>query len=162
MYDLNKYHQRINLEVAGVSEQEGENVRELVLQVLKVVAPEGNYTDIDVTHRLGRKREGVSGTSPRPIIRFTTRRMRAEVYAGRKKLRETTTRELGFSRDERLMFINENLAPATRSLLWKVNEERKKAGWKFLWTVNGTILVRKNPNMPPIAIHREEDLNKIK
>lgn len=36
---------------AGVSEMEGENVRESVFKVLKVVAPEVNYTDIDLTHR---------------------------------------------------------------------------------------------------------------
>nr|XP_054757345.1 uncharacterized protein LOC129263460 [Lytechinus pictus] len=149
--DLDQYHRRINLEVAGVPEKEGDNVREAVLHI---------NDDIDVTHRLGQRREG--GPARSIIVRFTNRRMRDTLYSGRKKLRETSTRQLGSSRDEEKVFLNENLAPAKKSLLKKANDERKKAGYKFLWTGNGTILVRKTPNVPPVAIHREEDLNKIK
>ncbi|XP_041460952.1 uncharacterized protein LOC121412110 [Lytechinus variegatus] len=158
--ELDQYHRRINLEVAGVPEKEGENVREAVLHVMKKISPEVSNDDIDVTHRLGQRRE--DGPARPIIVRFTTRRMRDTLYSGRKKLRETSTRQLGFSRDEGKVFLNENLAPAKKSLLKKANDERKKAGYKFLWTTNGTILVRKSPNVPPVAIHREEDLNKIK
>nr|XP_054759387.1 uncharacterized protein LOC129265415 [Lytechinus pictus] len=158
--DLDQYHRRINLEVAGVPEKEGENVREAVLHVMKKISPEVSNDDIDVTHRLGQRREG--GPARLIIVRFTTRRMRDTLYSGRKKLRETSTRHLGFSRDEGKVFLNENLAPANKSLLKKANDERKKAGYNFLWTMNGTILVKKSPNVPPVAIHREEDLNKIK
>ena len=162
--DLDQYHRRINIEVAGVPESEGENVREKVLKVLKEAAPTTSDDDIDVTHRLGQKREegGAVPGRPRPIIvRFATRRARDAVYDGRRKLKETSTRRMGLSRMDGKVFINENLAPTKKALLKKANEKRKQAGWRFLWTVNGTILVRKSQNVPPVAVNREEDLHKI-
>ncbi|XP_072177833.1 uncharacterized protein [Diadema setosum] len=151
--DLDQYHRRVNLEFVGIPETEGENVKKIVVEVAKHADPNLAEQDVDVTHRLGPKKE--KGGPPRPIIvRFTTRRARDAVYNGRKNLR-------GKTKNQRV-FINENLLPATRQLLAKANVERKKADHRYLWTSNARILVRKNSDSPAIVICCEEDLQKIK
>ena len=46
-------------------------------------------------------------------------------------------------------------------LLGKVNQIRKSKQYKFLWTRNGNIYVRKNENTNVISITRNSDLVKI-
>ncbi|XP_072181426.1 uncharacterized protein [Diadema setosum] len=151
--DLDQYHRRVNLEFVGIPETEGENVKQIVVEVAKHADPNLAEQDVDVTHRLGPKKE--KGGPPRPIIkRFTPRRARDAVYNGRKNPRDKT-------KDQRV-FITKNLLPATMQLLAKANVERRKANYWYLWTSNAKILVRKNSDSPAIVICCEEDLRKIK
>ncbi|XP_072182244.1 uncharacterized protein [Diadema setosum] len=151
--DLDQYHRRVNLEFVGIPETEGENVKKIVVEVTKHADPNLAEQDVDVTHRLGPKKE--KGEPPRPIIlRFTTRRAGDALYNGQKNLR-------GKTKNQRV-FINENLLPATRQLLAKANVERRKANYRYLWTLNARIFVRKNSDSPAIVICCEEDLRKIK
>jgi hypothetical protein len=42
------------------------------------------------------------------------------------------------------IYINENLSPFFRELLWKSKIRAKEAGYKFIWYSFGKILVRKD------------------
>lgn len=163
--ELDQYHRRVNLEIAGVPEVQGENVKEIVAKVIQHVAPNHanvSPTDIDVCHRMGKKSEAAGNPPPRAIIvRFTTRRARDAVYEGKKKLKSMTSRDLG-CREERKVYINENLLPSTKVLLSRANAIRKREGYRYLWTWNTKILVRKTETSPPLVIASEEDLLKIK
>ena len=59
------------------------------------------------------------------------------------------------------IYLNENLPQNLKILLGKVNQIRKSKQYKFLWTRNGNIYVRKNENTNVISITRNSDLVKI-
>ena len=158
--DLDQYHRRINLEVVGVPEQREEDPEKIVQRLAKLVSPEITARDFDVVHRLGKSSE--ENKYPRPIIvRFTNRRARNTFYDARKKLKNYSAKDLGYRSDAKI-FINENLIPSTKELLKEVNKARRDAGYKFLWTQNGRICLRKNDKCPPIVINSREDIVKIK
>ena len=86
------------------------------------------------------------------------------MYDGRKKLKGVTIADLGYQGAGAAghIFINENLVGATRILLGEVNKVRRDLGYKFLWTYNGKIYVKKNEKAFPIIVHGKEDITKIK
>ncbi|XP_030846744.1 uncharacterized protein LOC115926216 [Strongylocentrotus purpuratus] len=141
VHDLDQYHRRINLELAGIPESREESPLVLALKVAQCVAPSLKESDIDIAHR---------------------RRARNAVYDGRKKLKNVTTRDIGVHGSANKFYVNENLTSVTRELLGIVNVERKKAGFKFVWTVNGKIFVRKDEKEPAIIIHTKDDIKKLK
>uniref|UniRef100_A0ABM0MZ22 Uncharacterized protein LOC102800581 n=1 Tax=Saccoglossus kowalevskii TaxID=10224 RepID=A0ABM0MZ22_SACKO len=94
----------------------------------------------------------------RPIIvRFTTRRVRDSVFKNRKKLADVNSSNIGY-RAANVIYINENLTPMAKSLLTKVNIKRKHFKWKFMWTHNGRILIKKDELSPVVHIADEEAL----
>eukprot|EP00057_Strongylocentrotus_purpuratus_P002374 XP_003724399.1 PREDICTED: uncharacterized protein LOC100893464 [Strongylocentrotus purpuratus] len=162
VHDLDQYHRRINLELAGIPESREESPLVLALKVAQCVAPSLKESDIDIAHRLGAPRAGADRRPRSIIVRFNSRRARNAVYDGRKKLKNVTTRDIGVHGSANKFYVNENLTSVTRELLGIVNVERKKAGFKFVWTVNGKIFVRKDEKEPAIIIHTKDDIKKLK
>ena len=161
--DLDQYHRRVNLEFAGVLEEEGEDPDKLVLQIAKKIYPGISAGDIDVVHRLG-KANSDGNRGPRTIIaRFTNRRSRNAIYDGRRQLQHVTTKDLGFRRSNGngRIYVNENLVASTRELLKETNKARRSAGYKYLWTNNGRIYVKKDDRSIPSLISKKEDLSKL-
>ncbi|XP_041469857.1 uncharacterized protein LOC121419445 [Lytechinus variegatus] len=160
--DLDQYHRRQNLEIAGIPEEKQENPADVALIISKRIDPDITAGDIDIAHGLGAPKP--SAKHPRPIIvRFTNRRARNAVYDGRKHLRGTTSADLGINlRSTLKIYVNENLVGATRELLGLANGARKDAGYKFLWTYNGKIYVRKDEKSAPVIILSKEDISKLK
>ncbi|XP_041477317.1 uncharacterized protein LOC121425355 [Lytechinus variegatus] len=157
--ELDQYHRRVNLEVAGVPERQGEVPERIVLNIAKHISPELAASDFDVVHRLGSKRQADNKARP-IIVRFTTRRARNIMYDGRRKLKTLSTKDLGYNSDGKI-YLNENLIASTKELMKDVNKARRDAGYKFLWTQNGRIYVRKDEKCQPIIIHSREDFSKL-
>ena len=88
--------------------------------------------------------------------------MRDKVFAQRKLLKEVKVNQLGLGlRGDGNIFVNENLLAATKDLLYKANRTRKEKGYRFLWTSNGKVLVKKSAETLAIVINSEADLDKI-
>ena len=90
--DLDQYHRRVNLEFAGVPEEEGEDPDKLVLQIARKIHPGISADDIDVAHRLGKATCSSDGNrGPHPIIaRFPNRCLRNKINDRRRKLQNVT------------------------------------------------------------------------
>ena len=117
-----------------------------------------NRSHIDITHRL-------SSNSNSPIIvKFTTRTSRNLFYEARKGLKNLTIANFGFNPlkgSKNKIFINESLTPDKKSLFKKVRERCAEFEYKFTWTRNGTIYVKKNEKSPPLKMIVESDLQQI-
>lgn len=59
------------------------------------------------------------------------------------------------------MCINDALTAYYKDQLWKARERGKDKGYKFIWTKNSKILVKKDENPRVLKIDIEKDLNKI-
>ena len=102
--------------------------------------------------RYGSKKTHNGETKPRKIlVKFEKKEHRDIVYKSRSNLRKLEDR----------VFFNENLPQNLNQLRGKANALRKEKGYKYLWTLNGTILLRKKDNDRVININSPSDLCKI-
>ena len=129
---------KINMEIAGIPEEEGEDPKALVAKVMTLVGSTTPPEAIDVAHRKFNREM---------IVKFRTRHERDEVYDKRFALGGKTSLNLGF-RTKKLLFFNENLSIEKGQLLHEVreymkpiNEGRNKETYFKIKTVNGFIKV---------------------
>ena len=161
--ELEQYGRRQNLEIVGVPEKEDENTNAIVLEVAKMLDVDIMSSHISTSHRLPKKKASSrnnSGSSP-IIVRFTSRDIRNQIYANRKKARFVDLKNFSVS-DTKNIFVNENLTPTRKQLFWKTKQEVKNNSWKYIWTHNGNVFVKKDDNASITAIKIELDLNLIK
>jgi len=120
--EMERYHRRWNLRLYGLPEQEGEDVKQRVIDICKAVIedPEEDLRfQIDVSHRIGRREDGKT----RPVItRFTTRSSKEKVWKCAKNSEFLKIKKLKFGED--LTTKDKE----TRTKLWPQIEEARKQG----------------------------------
>ena len=140
--------------VSGIAEKRGEDTDEIIQTfAAEKLGIELEDTDIDRSHRLGKKQVG----KPRLIIvKFVRYNMRRKVMKERRKLKGQG------------MGIQELLTPFTEHLMGKAKELSRKTPWLkkvWLWTWDGRVvcLVQLSESHPEqkITVRNNEDLNKI-
>jgi len=160
--ELERYGRRQNLKIHGISMPDNETnaeVEDKVLQVLTKIDITITKDAIDVVHRLTEKpKTDQNKKCPSIIVRFIARKTRNNIYSSRKTLKSAEFDEPRIDR----VFINENLTSRKKHLLAQANQKRKDLHWKYLWTNNGRIHLRKNENDAVITIQTEDDLYRIK
>ena len=141
-----QYSRRNCIRVSGVRETVNENTDEIVLDMSRALSLELNISEIDRSHRIGRRTE----SKPRDIIvKFSTYRVRQRVYKARTKLKDS-----GYAG----VFINEDLTKYRSTILYRARKLVKERRILGAWSSNGTVLVRDNND----GVHRlmkEADLS---
>ena len=59
------------------------------------------------------------------------------------------------------LYVNENLTKTRKQLLWKTKQTAKERNCRYVWTMNGKILTRKNDMHPVIEITDLKDIDKL-
>ena len=158
---LEQYGRRLNLEFDGVPNQKNENVTDIVIEISKKLDVEVRRSDISIAHRLPPKKFKANDSASWPptiIAQFTNKRMRNEIFAKRKKAKEMTD----FPVDEMTnLYINENLTQFRKRLFWSTKQTAKAKKFKFFWTTNGQIWIKKNESEDAIPIRCEDDLDSL-
>jgi len=158
--ELEQYDRRQNLELEGVPFMENEDVNKITMELAKQLEVDLVEEDISIAHRLPRKRPhgriGIKPKHPTIIVRFISRHKRNEIYANRFKAKNMD--EFPVDNMEQF-YINENLTQRRKRLFWLTKNKSKELDYKFIWTVNGQIFVRKTDNSEKIAVKEEYDLN---
>ena len=160
---VEQYGRRQNLEMVGVPMEEGEDTNKIVIEVAKLLQVELTPDQISTSHRLPTKRKQSSNElhpSPPIIVRFISRDIRNRIYGLRKLTRNVDLESFSVEGTQRL-FINENLTYHRKQLFWKTKQKAKNAGYRFFWTTNGNIFVRKTENSEATQIKSENDLLSI-
>ena len=87
------------------------------------------------------------------------RETRDAFYRARKHLRDKTTLDLGLGRiAANNIYISESLSPANKQLFKSCLSFKKDKKFKFIWTHNGRIYLRKSENSPANVITCLKDL----
>ena len=81
-----QYRQNNKLEISGIPTKKGENCKDIVMDVVKLMRVNVSLKDIDVVHRL--RRGNI-------IIVFTSRQARGEMWSHERNLKGITIRNLG-------------------------------------------------------------------
>lgn len=154
---IEQYLRSNNLEIVGLPDcEENESDETLIVNALnslvgleKPITPE----DIDISHPLKSKRKD---NKPVHVVRFVSRKTKFAILATKKM---DANRLFKFR--EKDVFINEHLSPHNRGLFADAAEVKTNLNYKFLWTKNGTVHLRKNENGPVVIVKRKEDLEKL-
>lgn len=123
--ELEQYQRRQCLRVFGVKEEDGEDTDSICSEVGKKLGVNIELSDIDRSHRVGRKDSG----KPRPIIiKFVSYRKRSEMFRNKRQLKGSG------------ITIREDLTKQRHILLKECIE---KYGLPNVWTMDGVIIVKR-------------------
>ncbi|PFX29784.1 hypothetical protein AWC38_SpisGene5449 [Stylophora pistillata] len=162
--DLEQYTRRECAEIRGIpvaatpSEEQTNNV---VTDVGKLLGMDITQNDISVNHQMpqSQKHKGKPGP-PAIIVKCTRRDVRDNFYRARKQLKDLTTRDLGyFEKNE--IYLAESLTERNLVLFKDCLKVKKDMEFKFIWTLNGKIFMRKDKDPAVHHINNKEDLQKI-
>lgn len=156
---------RLNcVEIFGVPELREENTYAVVSRIATAMNVKAGVEDIDCCHRL---RKFPNSTEPRGIVvKFLTRWKKEEFLEARRSRKNLCLRDIGFEAQEnvdpnKIVYMNESLTRANRSLLNKCREYKKVENIKYLWVRNGKILMRKNDVSRIYVITTTDDLRDV-
>lgn len=150
-----------NLELVNIPENKDEELLNIVLKTANHIGAAIQPTDIEFAHRV-QPRRAASAQRARPIIvRFRQRSIKDRVIAAARKHRNMTTRDIGIGGEEGRIYVNEHLIKENKMLLGSCRQKAKEAGFKYVWTKNCRIYVRKDDTSTPFAIDSTSDLGKI-
>lgn len=153
----NEQHMRCyNVEVKGVPMKQDEDVMEITNKIANTIEMPLDNGDIEACHRV---RTTGNTDAPNIVIQFARRSVRDSFLEKARKQRITSDDiEL---EPKNPIFINEHLSPSMKKLFGAANAKKKECQWKYAWTRNGKIFVRKTDTSAVISITHLDDLNKV-
>lgn len=161
---------RNQIEIVGIPETPTENLYHVALVAAKKVGVDMVQDDIDWIERAGPRRvsslvigDSRSGSSaahlPRPIVLKLTRRVkRDELLKSAKSRKPVIASDLGVGEQPTKVYFNERLTRENRLLFRETRKRALEAGFKFCWTSNGFINIRRREGSPAIRIRSVEEL----
>ena len=139
MEHLKEYIRRDMLEIHGVPVSSNENTNNITIQIGQLLDINIEKSDISISHRLPSK----EGYIPPIIVKFTRRDVRNLMLNQKKRLRSISSLDLGLNQESKL-YLNESLTQRGRLLLKAVKSFKRDFNYKFVWTSNGKVFLRKN------------------
>ncbi|XP_061385291.1 uncharacterized protein LOC133320707 [Danaus plexippus] len=158
-----------NVEVQCVPEFKNENLITTLNQIASVIKCELDKKDVITCTRV----EKLNKDSPRPrsiLVKFSTPRVRDTFLAASMEFNrkaktisnKLNTSHLGIGGDKRPVYICEHLAPAVKALHAEARLYSKKLGYRFVWTKNGRIFMRKSDKSEYVYVKNREVLKNLK
>lgn len=155
---------RKDIEITGIPENRSENLQQAVNVVCTTLGVQLDPRDVDDVRRVGKKGENATASAerPRPVVLTLTRRApRDQILRAARVRRELTTASLGIAGNSRQVYINEHLTKANRVLFSKTRAVKKQLKFKFAWTSNGSIFLRRSETSSVIHVYNETVLDKL-
>ncbi|CAK1582183.1 unnamed protein product [Parnassius mnemosyne] len=157
-----------DVEIAGIPENKGETPVHLVKLVAKKLGMDVDERDIVYAERVGLSRlnrvdeNGTSPSYPRRIaMRLARRSIRDQFLQAARIRRVITTADLDLGGTPQRVYINERLTRFYRQLFYKVREVGRHHNYKYVWTRNGKIFLRKDDGKPVERIRDLKDIERI-
>lgn len=146
--ELEQYSRRDCLEITGIPVVPNDNPTLLVKEMSEIMGVNLDVNDISIAHRLPPTKK----VKDRLIVKFTRRQKRDEIYSKRKNLKTKRTKDLPSVVREpestvvshkAQIHVNESLTPYRKRLLGRILQFKRDHNYKFIWTINGKILLKK-------------------
>lgn len=157
---------RNEVELTGIPEELNENPHHILMTTAVKAGLQLLETDVDFVARAGpRRRDNENRNVSRPlVIRFTRRAKRDEFHKAVKS-RRLSSNDLEIKGPSQKIFANERLTHANRVLFRDARMRAKAAGYKYCWTYNGSIYIRKREGRgkgtEAIPIRCNDDLDRL-
>lgn len=161
-----------DIEISCIPEEKGESVPHIVLTVASKLGVKLEVNDVVSCTRIGPMLESSNKGStarphdrPRPrliVARLTRRSLRDELLKAARIRRGATTEGTDLPGPHRRFYINERLTRFNRQLFRRARELAGQHGWRYVWSRDGKIFVRKDQSdSPRHRIRNESDLARV-
>ncbi|KAH9360613.1 hypothetical protein HPB48_007566 [Haemaphysalis longicornis] len=147
-----QYSRLSNMEIHGLPQKPKEDLLSLIADLAQKLEVPFEDCDVETIHRLPAKREG----EPVVLVRFVNRMLKEKWISSRAKLRLLVE-----SKDASPMFFCDNLTGFNKQLFWAVKQKCKEMEYKFVWSKNCKIFVRKIEGAPLFRINGFADLDRL-
>lgn len=147
-----------NIEVRGLPESPKENCILASCRIGDVLGIENPKMSVIAAHRVPSLNKNV----PKPlIIRLDSNSAREKWLSAFRKNKSLTAHDIATSFPKSRVFLNEHLSPHNRKLLADTKKEAKLHGFKYVWTRDAKIFVRREDGGKISRIRNEEDIKNI-
>lgn len=155
-----------DVEISNFPEIRNENCTHVMLTVAKKLGMDLDERDIVSAERVGPVRAFVEGSAaprPRPlVVRLARRAPRDQLLRAARVRRGLTTEGMSVQDSPtHSYYINERLTKSNRQLFQKTREEAKRRSWKYVWTREGRIFVRRDQGTISYRIRSDNDISKV-
>lgn len=145
--EVEQYIRRDCLEFVGIPTVTVDNPKELVKELSHELNVQLEEDDLSTVHRL----PDTKSTKNRIIAKFVRRDKKNELYNARKNLKNKTANSIPSIRSDPnvqekhgKVYINESLTPYRKKLFGKICQYKKQHKFKYIWTTNGKIYLKKD------------------
>lgn len=152
-----------NVEITGLTEASGENLQQVVNTICVKLGVRLDPCDIDDVRRVGLRGGGPGGVErPRPVILTLTRRApRDQILRAARVRRGLTTDMLDMTGNPRRVYLNEHLTKTNRILFSKARAAGAQLKFKFVWSSNGNIYMRRSETSSVVRVLSDATLEKL-
>lgn len=155
-----------NIEIHGLPEFKNENLPQTIIRIGEVISHPIKDDDILACFRVAKKDS--KSERPRTVVaKFRSARCRDSILAAvlsynkTNKLDKLNTSAIGIGGEKAAVFISEHLSPDKKALQAAARIKARELLYKFVWSKNGKIYMRKTPDTQAIPIHNMESLNSL-
>lgn len=158
-------------DISNIPETKGENVMHLVIACAAKVGMKLEEQDIVSCMRVGVVRNNTNAEDtasspapprPRPIaVRLARRALRDSLLQAARVRRAPDTQGIGLAGQSHRFYINERLSRENRRIFYMVRELAKQQKFRYVWTRNGRIYVRKEKGENSHHMRNETDIGKV-
>ena len=141
--ELEQYARRDCLEITGIPVVPNDSPPLLVKEMSEIMGVNLNENDISLAHRLPPTKK----VKDRLIVKFTRREKRDEIYSKRKNLKSKRTKDLPSAVCEPESAVVSHKAQIHgKRLLGRILQFKRDHNYKFIWTANCKIMLKKTEN----------------
>ncbi|KAJ8734530.1 hypothetical protein PYW08_013780 [Mythimna loreyi] len=165
--DLQKLSRSSCIEIRNIPLKEKERAKDLSAIVARVSAAVNlplKENDIRDVYRL----PGKPGTVRPVVAEFATMETKNALLSSvrsynikQPKESRLSTTNIGVLGDQRPLYVSEYLPASSRKLFFAAREFAKRNNYRFCWTANGNILLRKEEGVKPIRVKSEQTLRDL-
>ncbi|XP_044759186.1 uncharacterized protein LOC123316934 [Coccinella septempunctata] len=159
--NIEKQNRQNNIEIQNVPYKSGENLIEMVNSIGSSMGVQVEPRAIDYVTRVP---TSVKDKHKNIIVRFSNKNDRDNFLANYRKKRATmgsTHAGITVSNVADRLYINEHLTLADKIIFKQARELAKHKGYKYVWTHNGNVLIRRDDNSRIIHISSENDISRL-
>ena len=144
--EVQQYSRRDCLEITGISILPEESPKQLIKEIGTLIDANVEDVHLGAAHRLPDTKD----VKHRLIVKFVHRDKREEMYKKRRNLIGKNINNLPSvqaamglaATSNNKIHINESLTGYRKQLFGRINDFKRKNNYKYLWTVNGKIMLK--------------------
>ena len=168
--EFQEYSYRYNVKIVGVPEKRtatketSDETSTLCVALFGAMGVDVSLSDIDTTHRVPSRNNPRQEPKPNPIIcKFVRRLTREKVMARRSDACKVDPAALGFQDTQSLSAVRvfDHLTPRSQEILFEANKFKIQNHYKYCWSKNGAIYLRKEDESRAVRIKNVSDFQAI-
>lgn len=154
VYNVEQQSRKKNLEIHGIQQREGENLKLLVQDLAHQLHLPFEENDIEVVHRVPQN----NPKKRNPIMLQLSSQKRRNEWLKKRKTGLVSSNIVSGS-DSQHIYVNVSLSPRYKELFWKTRQAQKELMYKYCWLgEGGDIFLQRNSESKRILIRCEEDI----